>query len=136
MRRTPALPWASTDLAISITAFSWEWAPGPVGVITTAGATIVLAAVAEEGIPAEVAPRPIAGVTEALRQRAATAEAHPRPTPGPRQPFLMLRRRAVADRRREATLQQPTVPTPVHRAVVGELAVEADLPVEDHANDQ
>jgi hypothetical protein len=85
--------------------------------MATAGVTIVSAAAAEEDIPAEVVPQPIAGVTEARRQRAETTEPHPRPTQGLPQPLLTLHRRAPADRSQQRIPQQHTALTPAHPAV-------------------
>jgi hypothetical protein len=44
---------------ISITGFSWEWAHGLAGAITTAGAAIALSATVEEDITVESAAPPI-----------------------------------------------------------------------------
>jgi hypothetical protein len=75
--------------------------------MATAGVTIVSAAAAEEDIPAEVVPQPIAETTEP----------HPRPTQGLPQPLLTLHRRAPADRSQQRIPQQHTALTPAHPAV-------------------
>ena len=56
----PARPMGSMDRAISITASSWAWAPGPAGAITTAGVAIASSMVEAEGITAEAVSQPIA----------------------------------------------------------------------------
>ena len=60
MRLTPALPWAITVPATSITASSWAWGLGEAGVIATAGAGIASAAKVEETTTADLAAQPIA----------------------------------------------------------------------------
>jgi hypothetical protein len=55
MRPTPALPWAITVPATSITASSWAWGLGEAGVIAMAGAGIDSVVKAEETTTADLA---------------------------------------------------------------------------------
>jgi hypothetical protein len=118
---TPVPPPAITVRAISITAFSWEWAHGPTGVTVTAGAAIASATTVVEGITAVAGVRPIVDLRPA----------HQKYTQAIRESPTLNLPRVVPIPQHRMVAHHTLYPTRRHRMVAANLTVTVDLMVRE-----
>jgi hypothetical protein len=116
-RHMPALRPAITDLAISITVFSWASAHGPTGATVTDGAATASTGMVEEDITAEVGATPIKDIQAANQAGMAAAG----PTHENRKPILMSKRPTPV-------LDLIVLPTPRPPAVTADLMGHPPMP--------
>lgn len=123
----PALPPAITGRAISITAFSLEWAHGPTGATVTAGAAIVSPTTVVEGITAVAVVRHIVDLQAAHQMD--TQANRESPTLNPPQQRTVAHRMLHPTRRQRMVAHPMLHPTRRHRIVAANLTVTVGLMV-------